>query len=443
MNSRTQSLDDKTPQQLNSGFLLCAEHFEHSQFMDIKKKSSLIHCTVPTIFQVPRPPDLLMTKRPAPTARLNTAASAKRHCLTSVVNNSGVFGQVTTSSIPSSAHAPTVLSTAAATPRKAELQSKLLYARKCLSSARVSLFCRKRISNDSSPYAKRHCSGVCEQINSLPAATRSFVHSQINAASVCRLGMRWSQQEKLLALGLFYKSPYAYRFMQHSFRLPTERTLRTYISGFDVTTGFDCDYMLSLQQRAESLNGAEKCVVVTFDGMSLKSSLKYLEHDDRVVGFEDLSAFGGVSVNAAQQALQFMVRGVSSKWKQPVGHFFLGRSLSACVLKAVILKLVEKLESFGFIVCAIVCDQEPTHRTCLTSLGVSTDKPSFTSFGGNVVHVLHDPPHLLKNVRNNLLKYDFLIDNDVISFDHVVALYDLEQCNVLRFVPKLQKITLN
>ena len=60
-------------------------------------------------------------------------------------------------------------------------------------------------------------------------------------------------------------------------------------------------------------------VVVTFDGMSLKSNLKYVEQDDR---FEDLGSFGGGSNNVAKNALQFMVRGISTKWKQPVGHFF-------------------------------------------------------------------------------------------------------------------------
>jgi hypothetical protein len=59
-----------------------------------------------------------------------------------------------------------------------------------------------------------------------------------------------------------HKSPSAYRFMRHTFRLPSESTLISYISGFAVTTGFDSDYMLALQKRAQSLSDNEKCVVL-------------------------------------------------------------------------------------------------------------------------------------------------------------------------------------
>jgi len=87
------------------------------------------------------------------------------------------------------------------------------------------------------------------------------------------------------------------------FCFPTVRTLRTFLSGFSVTVGFDCrvtvgfdyDYMLALCKRVESTNEQEKFVVVTFDGMALCTSLKYLEHDDRIVGFEDLHSFKGSS----------------------------------------------------------------------------------------------------------------------------------------------------
>jgi len=87
---------------------------------------------------------------------------------------------------------------------------------------------------------------------------------------VSRLGVRWTHQDKLLALGLYSSS---HRFMQHAFRLPTVSNLRRFLSGFSVSVGFDCDYMLALRKRAESLNELEKFVVVTFDSMSLHSSL--------------------------------------------------------------------------------------------------------------------------------------------------------------------------
>jgi hypothetical protein len=227
--------------------------------------------------------------------------------------------------------------------------------------------------------------------------------------------------------------------MRRTFHLPSERTLQQYISGFNVTTGFDCDYMLALRKRAESLNSKEKHVVVTFDGMSLRSSLKYLEYDDRIVGFEDTSGFCDPSSNVAKHVLQFMVRGISTRWKQPVGHFFVGNSVDASVLKKMLMAAVSKLESAGLSVAAVVCDQEASHRSCLTAMNVSVSEPSFKSGGGNTVYVMHDPPHLIKNVRNNLLTCDFIVDGKTVSFKHIENLYELESKNVLRFVPKLTK----
>ena len=37
-------------------------------------------------------------------------------------------------------------------------------------------------------------------------------------------------------------------------------------------------------------------------------------------------------------------------------------------------------------------------------LGVTVDSPQLISSNGNVIHVMHDTPHLLKNVRSNLLR---------------------------------------
>jgi hypothetical protein len=182
-------------------------------------------------------------------------------------------------------------------------------------------------------------------------------------------------------------------------------------------------------------------VVVTFDGMSLRSSLKYLEHDDCIIGFEDMGPFSSPSSNVAKHVLQFMVRGISTRWKQPVGHFFIGNSVSASVLKRMLQALVSKLENIGLTVAAVVCDQEASHRSCLTALGVTIDNPSFVSESGKTVYVMHDPPHLIKNARNNLLSYDFIIEGKTASFKHrhIEQLYELESKNVLRFVPKLTK----
>ena len=61
---------NKTTDQLNKGYHLCALHFERSQFMnDLKNK--LVHNAVPTAFDVPNPPAKVENARPPPRKRKN------------------------------------------------------------------------------------------------------------------------------------------------------------------------------------------------------------------------------------------------------------------------------------------------------------------------------------------------------------------------------------
>jgi len=129
------------------------------------------------------------------------------------------------------------------TPRKSSM-SQLSYAKKCLSRTRVSLWRLKhQKAAEKSLSDEQSCTGLCKPVELLPVNSKQFFTSQIHAMSVAPRGMRWSSQDKLTASGLYYKSPSAYRFMRHTFRLPSESTLKTYVSQFHVTTGFESYYM--------------------------------------------------------------------------------------------------------------------------------------------------------------------------------------------------------
>lgn len=59
---------------------------------------------------------------------------------------------------------------------------------------------------------------------------------------------------------------------------------------------------------------------------------------------------------------------------------------------------------FGIIVKATVDDQGSTNQNEYKLLGATRDNSSFKDLEGDDVYALYDYPHLLKSIRNTLLK---------------------------------------
>ena len=58
----------------------------------------------------------------------------------------------------------------------------------------------------------------------------------------------------------------------------------------------------------------EKSCVLSFDGMKLCRSLHYMKNDS-ISGFEEIG-YGNMTNKVANEMIVFMVRGISTKWKQ-------------------------------------------------------------------------------------------------------------------------------
>ena len=71
-------------------------------------------------------------------------------------------------------------------------------------------------------------------------------------------------------------------------------------------------------------------------------------------------------------------------------------------MKNIIFNAIQKLSDIGLNVHVLVCDQGANDRNFLsTILDISVDKPYFEC-SDREIFVMYDPPHLLKNIRNNL-----------------------------------------
>ena len=113
----------------------------------------------------------------------------------------------------------------------------------------------------------------------------------------------------------------------------------------------------------------------------------------------------------ANHAVAFMVRGLVGKWKQPVGY---SGPMSGSTMKSLLFQCIEKLTGIALTAKAVICDQGSDNQSLFESgLNVSILKPYFIALEQKV-YLLYDPPHLVKNVRNNLRKHGFVVDGSEI-----------------------------
>jgi len=164
--------------------------------------------------------------------------------------------------------------------------------------------------------------------------------------------------------------------------------------------GLNHNLLKITQLRAEELTSAtdRQCSLV-FDEMSLKSALTYSKSSDRVIGHTN-------NGQLATHALVFMVRGLSSKWKQALGYFLTHNTVAAEQLAELLVSCIELLYSVGLCVRAVVCDQAATNIAALRRLGFTENHGTLNldRIPPQSVYVIFDVPYLIKNIRNNFQK---------------------------------------
>lgn len=392
--------------------------------MNTTSRNKLVWNGVPTLFDVPNPPPTLNPKRKAPQVRLPSSI-LKRQKTSQDTAAVGARQEVNTDGAIT------------------ESTIKLMNVKKKLKTNQQKVRRAKRVR-----MKHRFSSTICrcKYFEKLSPIQQKFINSQIRAIARRPRGVRWTDNDKVLALGLYYKSRAAYIFFSRVFILPSICTLRRFIRSYKLTVGFQNAFLETLRIRAESMNRQEKLIVLTFDSMSIKTELEYRCDQDRVIGFEELGPMINRATNTpriAKHALQFMIRGISTKWKQVIGYFFTGNSIGSTILQTLVKDAIKNLETIGFTVVAIVCDQESSHQACMKDMNVTPDNPTFNSPSGNIVHVLFDIPHLIKNLRNNLRNYDIMTSEGSMEWDVLSTLYDLEKGSTLRLARKLTDRHLN
>ena len=417
---RREGLEKLTPQQLHVSYVLCANHFEDTQFMNPSAvKKSLIHNALPTLFEIPNPPKTVTPSRPPPKQRKLTSTHAST---ISSLSDATPSTSNPTQTLPD-------------TPTKTKLKKKVAALQKTVTRKNEKI---KRILVDKNIEEDRKYQYLHQHLSQFVSGNAlEFIMTQIKLSGKTKHSYRWSPKNKSLAMSIFHASPKAYRILRKIFRLPHTVTLKRAMNKLEIEPEFSSNILQALKLKIDSMPQRDRACIIIFDEISLKEHVVFNAKKDRVEGFEDFG-FLGRSKYISNHACVFMARGLFSKWKQPFGFFFTSGTIRANILKELLFQGIDKLKEIGLNVKACVCDQGSNNTSLMRSLGVTVQSPYF-QFDDQPVFVIYDPPHLLKNIRNNLKKHGFRVGDNTTSWTYIEKFYEQDSKLPIRMAPRLTK----
>lgn len=98
-----------------------------------------------------------------------------------------------------------------------------------------------------------------------------------------------------------------------------------------------------------------------------------------------------------------MARGLTYRWKMPIAYFATNQMVDSAIVARLITKCVTACQTSGLKIRAVVCDQSSVNRKAAKILNISAANPHFL-VNEEKVFFIFDFPHVIKCIRNNLMK---------------------------------------
>ncbi|KAL7290458.1 hypothetical protein TKK_0016146 [Trichogramma kaykai] len=275
-----------------------------------------------------------------------------------------------------------------------------------------------------------------------------FFKMQINHSNQ----RQWEEDEKQFALGLYYKSPKAYKYLKDIFNLPCLSLIYRWVNNINLRPGTNQLFIEQLKLKLESKNFMEKSGVLMWDEIMIKPGLEYNRKIDILEGFEDIGVelddkprksngqqeIGEPKVSdfIATHVLVFMIGGLIYDWKQPFFYVPSAGTVSASKLKILIEKVIKLAFEAGFIIHHMVCDQSSSNQSAIKKLGIILENPSY-KFEDHDISFGFDAPHIFKSIRNTLINNNFTVEGKIVSWVPLIQLHELQKGKSCKAAPKL------
>lgn len=254
-----------------------------------------------------------------------------------------------------------------------------------------------------------------QQYERLPEKMKTITSQAAqNSAAKSKAGHRYSDDWIVDSLLIRCKSSSAYRMLRDGsyLPLPSLSTLSRSIRSLRPEFGFNPNLFESLSNKLAAVNVNERRGILMFDEVQISKNVEFRIDTCKIVGMVD---FGDLTSDEQQStegdhALVFMFQPHLSGWIQTVGCFCSAGTTQAITLSQLLLKCIILLQNSGAFVDAVVCDGAATNRSALAQLGFDGSLNSLSNKMMNPcdasrnVFFFCDMPHLLKTMRNNLLR---------------------------------------
>lgn len=242
-----------------------------------------------------------------------------------------------------------------------KLRLQLCATKKMLNSLKSQLWtAKKKLSKVS------HLKTNLRDLKLLPLFSKYIVNMQLRH----RKRTPWLPNEKKVSICMYYKSPSAYKFLRSKgVILPSVSIIKKWNGNFTCHTGINKNLFKLLKLKASTMTDMQRRCVMLFDEMSLKKHLDYNKKTDIIEGYQDLGSIGRKAIPAGQ-ALVFMLRGVYSKWKIPIGYILTEKGIKSDNLQTILLDFLKAVEESGFRPIIVTCDQSRINQKVFRDLGV-------------------------------------------------------------------------
>lgn len=199
---------------------------------------------------------------------------------------------------------------------------------------------------------------------------QTFDSDILNCLQSGRKQKKYDTRIRTFALTLHFYSPKGYRYIRSVFNnnLPSVSTIRKWYSTINGKPGFSSEAFTALRCRANEANqnGEEVLVCLVYDEMAIRKQEEYDHQTDSKTGYLTYGTETGETL--AKEALVFLVSGINSKFKIPVGYFLVA-GLKANEKAALIQQVILLAGKSGIKVVGLVYDGLVTNMATGKELG--------------------------------------------------------------------------